>query len=167
MKCYIGIDNGVTGSIGILYGEHVSFGPTPTVIEQDYTKAAKQIKHIHVADLAPLLQQLNSKCQQILLVLERPFKTNDPDKFTATVSGVDAFATTRTIVEMLHIPYTVIDSKQWQKELLPEGTKGHKELKKASMDIGKRLFPAMESAIQKQKDADGLLIAEYARRMNW
>jgi len=167
MKCYIGIDNGVTGSIGILYGDHVSFGPTPTVIEQDYTKAAKQIKHINIAELAPMLQQLNAKCPQVLVVLERPFKNPDIKMFLSTVSGVDSFATTRTILELLHMPYVVIDSKLWQKELLPDGVKGSEELKKASMDIGKRLFPAMESAIQKQKDADGLLIAEYARRMNW
>jgi hypothetical protein len=49
--------------------------------------------------------------------------------------------------------------------MFPKGLKGI-ELKKASMDIGIRLFPHLEEVIIKQKDADGLLIAEWARRNN-
>lgn len=58
------------------------------------------------------------------------------------------------------------DSKHWQRILLPKGAKGP-ELKKASMDIGCRLFPEHEKLIRKHKDADGLLIAEWARRENF
>jgi len=57
-------------------------------------------------------------------------------------------------------PYEYIDSKEWQKVLLPKGIKGSDELKKASLDIGKRMFPTLKI----KKDADGLLIAEYLRR---
>jgi hypothetical protein len=58
--------------------------------------------------------------------------------------------------------YEYIDSKEWQKSLLPKGLKGSEELKKASLDVGKRLFPSLDI----KKDADGLLIAEYLRRKN-
>jgi hypothetical protein len=56
-----------------------------------------------------------------------------------------------------------VDSKDWQKEMLPKGTQGE-ELKKASLDISNRLFPMY--ADFKHPDRDGLLIAEYARRKN-
>lgn len=45
-----------------------------------------------------------------------------------------------------------------------KGIEGSAELKKASMDIGLRLFPDQEEVIKKHKDADALLIAEWARR---
>ena len=48
--------------------------------------------------------------------------------------------------------------------MLPKGIEGSAELKKASKDIGCRLFPSQADLINKHKDADGLLIAEWARR---
>ena len=67
------------------------------------------------------------------------------------------------VVEMLSMPHIYIDSKQWQRELLPQGIKGSAELKKASKDIGSRLFPLHTNLITKHKDADGILIAYWAR----
>ena len=40
------------------------------------------------------------------------------------------------------------------------------QLKKASMDIGIRMFPNHEVKIRKHKDADSLLMAEWCRRKN-
>jgi hypothetical protein len=57
-----------------------------------------------------------------------------------------------------------IDSKEWQKEMLPKGVKGSDELKKLSLDIGNRLFPQFRDF--KHPDRDSLLICEYARRKN-
>jgi hypothetical protein len=53
------------------------------------------------------------------------------------------------------------DSKDWQKDMLPRGCK-KEELKTASLDIGKRLFPSIDW--KGFKDADSLLMAEWARR---
>ena len=63
-------------------------------------------------------------------------------------------------LEESQFPYEYIDSKEWQKILLPKGLKGSDELKKASLDVGKRMFPELNL----KKDADGLLIAEFLRR---
>jgi hypothetical protein len=71
------------------------------------------------------------------------------------------------ILESLKIPLMYVDSKDWQKDLLPRGTKGTPELKKASMDIGCRLFPQHDELIRKHKDADGLLIAEWGKRQGF
>ena len=65
------------------------------------------------------------------------------------------------VLELLKIPFEYIDSKAWQRELLPKGLR-KEELKKASLDVGRRLFPQIDWT--KFKDADGLLIAEWGRR---
>jgi hypothetical protein len=62
------------------------------------------------------------------------------------------------------LPYEYTDSKKWQTMLLPQGIKGSDELKKASFDIGCRMFPQHSDLIKRHKDADGILIAEYCRR---
>lgn len=48
MRYYIGIDNGVTGSIGVIAEDRsvVSFWKTPIIKQQDYTKAKKNITRI-------------------------------------------------------------------------------------------------------------------------
>jgi hypothetical protein len=66
---------------------------------------------------------------------------------------------TEIVLEELQIPYQFIDSKEWQKVLLPSGLKGD-QLKKAALDVAKRLFPKQEIV-----NADSLLIAEYCRRV--
>jgi hypothetical protein len=81
-------------------------------------------------------------------------------RFNATLSAIRALEATLIALEQAQWPYEYIDSKEWQKELLPKGLKGSDELKNASLDIGKRLFPELNI----KKDADGLLIAEYLRR---
>jgi hypothetical protein len=81
-------------------------------------------------------------------------------RFNASLSAIRALEATLIALEESKLPYEYIDSKEWQKHLLPKGLKGSDELKKASLDIGKRLFPSLEL----KKDADGVLIAEYLRR---
>jgi hypothetical protein len=41
------------------------------------------------------------------------------------------------------------------------GIKGTPELKKASAQVGIRLYPSQAEIINKQKDADGLMIAHW------
>ena len=142
---YIGIDNGVTGSIGIVDDESSEFYHTPVKNELSYTKAKKWIDRIDSVMLKKMLEGHNVK----MVALERPMV--DPRKLEATL----------VVIEDLKYPYKYIDSKEWQKEMLPSGLKGT-ELKKASLDIGKRLFPRHAEFFK--ADADGILIAEYLRR---
>jgi hypothetical protein len=80
--------------------------------------------------------------------------------FKATVSGVRALEAVLIVVEELGYPVSYIDSKEWQKELLP-GSKG-KHLKKDSLLIGNKLFPEIQDF--KHPDRDGLLIAVYSKQ---
>lgn len=157
-KTYIGIDNGVTGSIGIAYesGDYL-FVPAPVKVEQDYTKTKKNITRIDVASLKNLLSSVSKNA---FVAVERPMV--NPKRFVATTSALRALEATIIVLEDLNLPYMFIDSKEWQKEMLPKGVLGSKELKKASLDIGNRLFPQFKEV--KAEDRDGILIAEYIKR---
>lgn len=160
-KIYIGIDNGTTGTIGIVGNEtEPQLHHTPVKKEQDYTKAKKQVTRLDCIGLKSILDQFNHN--EICVVMERPMI--NPTRWTASMSAIRCLEATLIILEMLGIPHQFIDSKEWQREMLPKGIKGSDEQKKASLDIGNRLFP--QFADFKQKDRDGILIAEYARRKN-
>jgi len=93
----------------------------------------------------------------VFCLLERPMV--NPGRFKATASALRALEATLIVLERLNIPFQYIDSKEWQRHLLPKGIEKD-ELKKAALDVARRLFPSVQT-----KDADSLLIAEYARRM--
>ncbi len=153
---YIGIDNGVTGSIGVIAPDASYLLIIPTKKEQSYTKKKQNITRI---DTVALLDMLLPWHENVVAMVERPFV--NPGMFKSTLSAIRALEATLIVLEEINIGYEYIDSKEWQKALLPEGTKGAADLKKASADIGKRLYPSLSEQIDKQKDADGLLIAHY------
>lgn len=159
LKIYIGIDNGVSGSIGWInnLGTQNGFHYIPTISEQDYTKTKKNRTRINNKELRRLLYDINKNGDCIALI-ERPMV--NPGRFQATTSALRALESTLIAIEWCGISYKFIDSKEWQKIMLPSGIKGAPELKKASLDIGKRLFPNFKY----KGDADGILIAEWARR---
>ena len=157
MRTYIGLDNGVSGSIGILTEKEIKLFKTPIKNELSYTKTKQNINRIDVPNLILLLQPFASP--QTKLWIERPMV--NPTRFKATMSAIRALEATLIALEILEMPYEYIDSKEWQKNLLPEGLKGE-ALKPASLNIGKRLFPSVD--FKGFADADSLLIAEYQRR---
>lgn len=159
---YIGIDNGVTGSIGIILPDRTSlYYKMPIKSGQDYTKKKKNITRI---DHKGLLALINYSSAEVKVILERPMV--NPMRFAATASALRSLESTLVALEALKYPYICIDSKEWQRAMLPKGIKGSLQLKKASVDVGIKLFPRHEPLIRKQRDSDGLLIAEYARRMS-
>ena len=156
---YIGIDNGVSGAIGILDNENniALIYDTPVRKELGYQKTkAKFINRIDCPKLKVLLQPYGIDCK---VFIERPMV--NPMRFQASVSAVRALEATLIVLEELKIPYSYIDSKAWQKLLLPPKLKGP-ELKTASLDVAHRMFPSTD--FKKRKDGDALLIAEYCRR---
>lgn len=163
---YVGIDNGVTGSIGAV-NERVSrhwFYETPVFKEQDYTKKKQNLNRLEVHEFRRIIEIIASHGEPRFFI-ERPMV--NPMRFRATISAIRCLeATLNTLALVGKFRYQYVDSKEWQKLLLPKGTKGTAALKKASVDIGVRLFPAHVVLIKKHGDADGLLIAEAMRRMN-
>lgn len=161
-RCYIGIDNGVSGSIGIIHPEGCEYIATPIISEQNYTKTKKNISRVDSKKLISLLTYYSQKYRCHVL-LERPMV--NPGRFHATISAIRALEATLIILETLNIPFEYIDSKEWQKNVLPRMTQEESkktDLKKLSLDIGKRLYPSINW--KGFKDADGILIAHYLKK---
>ena len=159
MRVFIGIDNGVSGSIGIITEDGESkWVPTPTKSELSYTKAKQNITRIEGNLLYDLFESY--KGENVSVLIERPMV--NPMYFKSTLSAMRALEATLIVIERCGFSYSYIDSKEWQKGLLPTGLKGSEQLKPASLQIGKRLFPNID--FKKFIDADGMLIAEWARR---
>lgn len=158
---YIGIDNGISGTVGVISATESIFVETPVISQQNYTKKKANITRIDWKGLYDLLAKY--KGTNCFVVIERPMV--NPSRFQATTSALRALESTLIVVEQLELPHSFLDSKEWQKALLPKGVKGSDELKKASMDIGVRLFPQHAELIKSHKDADGILMAEYCRRI--
>lgn len=157
----IGIDNGVTGAIGIIDTDNGSYGyhQMPVFTQLNYTKAKAYLNRINTAKLKTMLRSLVNINKNIMCVIERPMI--NPMRWKASVSAIRALEATQIVLEELQIPYQWIDSREWQKALLPSGLKGP-ELKSASLDVGKRFFPNSTF----KHDADALLITKYAQ-MKW
>jgi hypothetical protein len=166
MKIFIGMDNGTSGSIGIIKetGEYY-FLITPKKTEKSYTKKDQNITRIDIIKLKEELEKyINLKEDQIRLYLERPFTNPNPQFFKAIISGMRSLEAVTIFCEQNNISLEICDSKSWQKLLLPIGVKKG-ETKKASLDIATRKFPLYTDLYKKHKDGDGILIAEYCRRM--
>jgi hypothetical protein len=150
------VDNGVSGTIGIITENGTALMyKTPIKNEQSYTKAKKRINRVDVVKLKDMLSEFSTNSK---VVIERPMV--NPKMFSTTLSAMRALEATICTLEDMGFPYSYIDSREWQKEMLPSGYKGV-ELKVASLDIGKRLFPHIDL---KHPDRDSLLMAEYLRR---
>lgn len=161
---YIGIDNGVTGTIGILGKKAPMFVEIPTKKEQNYTKKKDLITRIDSVALAELLRNATEGCRpdEVFVAMERPLI--NPQRFSSTVSAARALESVLCTIEAMGFGYMYLDSKEWQRKLLPQGISGPAEQKKASLDIATRLFPSVAETIKKHKDGDGILIAEHIRR---
>lgn len=160
---YIGIDNGVSGSVGIVAdsGVVVGFFPTPTFKAQDYTQRAKNISRVATEELRLRLCTVAGDYQECRVFIERPMV--NPGRFMATASALRALEATLVVVEGLLWSVQFIDSRKWQKEFLPAGLHGA-DLKQVSVDVGCRMWPTLKEPIVRQGDADALFIAEWARR---
>ena len=157
MRHYIGWDNGVSGTIGII-GEDVSFFSTPIKRCLNYQKEASYINRLDVEELYLLLGGF----EDVFVLLERPMV--NPKMFKSSTSALRCFEASLVVLETLRYPYEVIDSKVWQGFMLPNGVKGDAS-KFASLEVGNRLFPQFTS--HKHPDRDGLLMAEFGRRKNY
>lgn len=164
MMLYIGIDNGVSGALGIIGMGDQLLEPMPIRSELNYQKAGKNITRLDYQTFKIRMAGLQEGASgQIRAIIEKPFV--NPGNFVATSTSLRCLEAQLVCLEELGISRQYIDAKTWQKELLP-AVKGRTELKKASLDIGMRMFPGLIPQIKKQKDADALFIAHFAQQHN-
>ena len=171
-KTYIGIDNGVSGTISFIKMNVTRIYKMPTFTDLGYQKVkAKNINRIDTNKLFELFDEMNILASNTFALLERPMI--NAFRFQASISAARAMEATLIVLETLKIPFRYIDSKEWQRELLPNPTqktvKGKKvskenDLKQIGIKVANRMFPHVE--IPKNCDADALLIAYYAKLKN-
>lgn len=172
----IGIDNGATGTIGFICKSEYKFYETPSFLTHDYqTSKNKRFSRLSFKGYMELLKEFKQKAKEnnetIIAYIERPLV--NPLMFSSSLGAVRCHEAELIGLELLEISYLFIDSKSWQRELLPSGLSSKKkeegkkkatnELKKASLDLAIRLFPLCKETIEKHKDGDGLLIARYGK----
>lgn len=174
MKVFIGIDNGITGSVGIITEHGDSFYyKTPVKECLAYSKSKAFVKKVDVNALFDMLEPFQN--DYVHCMVERPLV--NPMRFDETMSAVVSADRIMDLLERMgDWVLEVIGPKDWQRAILPSGlwTKVKdkagrerlkaepKELKKASLAMGGRLFPRLD--LKGFTDCDGLLIAEYCRR---
>lgn len=151
MSTYIGIDNGVSGSIGILRD-----GVPELIHAREYTRPKAKRKGSLECDPFAITKILDD-AKPDGVVLERPFR----GQFRNTeVSAAHFDSVVRTILETRGIPFIQVDSKKWQGPLLGIVKAGG--TKHASLSLGKRRWPALAAQIEDQGDADALFMAVHA-----
>ena len=163
MKTFIGIDNGVSGAIGIVFepsGEALWY-PMPTKRVRDYTKKKQFLRRVDTNKLTSIVEKIinidaNLGGREIVVIIERPLDT--PKRYKASKSAMRCFEATLIVLESFSLIPIIIDSREWQKVMLPSIGSG--DSKSLSSEIGEKLFPK----IKFKADADALLIAEWARR---
>lgn len=162
---YLAIDNGVTGTYAILceagppFGSEIHFDSIPIKTQQSYTKTKQNISRIDYKKFKEILK--HNRILYDIAIIERPMV--NPGRWKASMSAIRALESVMILCEELEIPIQFIDSKEWQKELLPSDCE-KEELKKASLDVGNRLFPDFKD--HKHKDRDSLLMCVWAKRNN-
>jgi len=154
----IGIDNGVTGTIGVL-SEITQFVKTPVFEDNDYTKKPSKLKRVAIDTLMRFLHQK----KDAIAYIERPM-VNPRSNPKAVKSAVRALEATCIALELLKIPYHFIDSKEWQSHFFGANI-SRDDLKEASQVVGINLYPEHKELIERHGDADGILIAHYAKEV--
>lgn len=150
----IGIDNGVSGSIGIIGEGRAELFPTPIFKTLNYTKKKGNISRVDVESMKEILKPYSKGG---IVKIERPMV--NPGRFKASLSAIRALEATSIALEQLGLGYVIVDSKDWQNKYLQKGIKGAANLKKASKLRGIQMFPHLEEVINKIGDADALFIA--------
>lgn len=184
-KFYIGVDNGVTGTISIVNtdGTWAVIVGKPIKIVQNYTSAKKNITRIDFPKYCQLFQ--NFMQYPAAVRLERPMVNEK--RFFATQSALRCLEAELAFFENYpqNWSFSYIDSKEWQshffgkasRKRIKDGDKKTKsgnqkykyiteerDLKALSLQKGNELFPLLQG--EKFKDRDSLLIAEFIRLKN-
>ena len=115
-KVFIGIDNGVTGSMGVITENSYNFLKIPVIKELSYTKVKQYITRLNFLEFDKILKDYIFIDNTIILI-ERPMV--NPTRYKATLSAIRCLEATLIAIELNKISYMYINSSQWQKELLP------------------------------------------------
>lgn len=155
VRYVIAFDNGVSGYYTILSadGKLVDHGHVPVKRCLNYTKEEQHLSRIDVPKLRTLLSLHTVNQPQVLL--ERPMINNT--RFKQSMSAIRAFEATIIVLEEVGLTYEVVDSKQWQRSMLP-GDIASDQLKAEANKIAKAKLG------EKIVEGDSALMALWAHK---
>lgn len=161
-------DNGTTGTIGWIYGHYLSdfdMIEVPVKKRASFHKDPRSTTVIDVEKLKGTIQgwmeQANLIPKDVIAYRERPMI--NPKRWQASMSASRADEAETIMLEQMGIKYKYVDSKAWQRHVLPSSGKAGTTsdmLKAESMDIGLKEFkdhPGIVQCVRKHGDADGIL----------
>jgi hypothetical protein len=175
-KIFLGIDNGLDGGLVALNasGDIVAMTIMPTRKEKRLVMVKKEMKEktrrlVEEMDLLEWIKDLQ-KLGSITVCLERPTFAKD---YKAAVSMADSFATCRTVIKLLGLPYSEVDPKEWQpcfwkrpKDAKDTGWTTKKQAWRVAQNnwAGHTFLASKRCSVPHDGMVDACLIAEYRRR---
>ena len=158
------IDNGTTGTIGWVCGPPAvaDMIEVPVKKRASFHKDPRSTTVVDVDELEKALRDMMERAQvkpcDMIAYRERPMI--NPKRWQASMSASRAEEAETILLERMGIKYQYVDSKAWQRHILPSsGKKGTTSdiLKAESKDIGIKMFKHLSAIIEKHGDADGIL----------
>lgn len=174
----IGIDNGVSAPIAILVpNERPVYFKIPTCKEPSYAKKRQEITRI---DRKALIEKLRPYVGRAFALIEYPMTNNR--RFQASLSNHRSWEAVKIVLEDLGIGFANITPGEWQKHFLSKKLRKEADKKVAAVGKAIEIWPFLEEEIMDMGkgskkggtdkktdtrigDADGLLIALYAKKM--
>jgi hypothetical protein len=169
-KCYIGIDIGIDGGLSIIdeNKELLCCEPMPTV-EVFINKKTR--RKYNLQEINEIIETWGKENQVSMAGMERlrPIPKQSSQTGFSLGGGSMLF---KELFTILNFPFVEIEPHVWQKDIFNSlGVQYNKKnLKQASIQAAKQLFPAADfkPTERARKDSDGMtdscLIAEYLRR---
>src|SRR5574344_1289733 len=147
-KIYVGIDNGCTGTIGIIGDDICEFHKTPSKKEQDYTKKKKNISRLDVVSFVSLFSRFNKN--DLVFVMERPMINNL--RFNASVIAARCFESELSQIELM------VQVKIWLR-LQERQTAERRAVLILEQDLTAEQMQAADSVAVQQAQAQQVLLA--------
>jgi crossover junction endodeoxyribonuclease RuvC len=145
---YIGIDPGKKGSVSIVEDGHLTVIPVP-IIGDSY-------------DFRGMYELLCDHKDDSFCVIERAQAMPGQGTVSMFTFGL-GFGLWLMALTATSIPYQIIHSRVWTKEIL-KGAMG--EGKERSFNVARALYPEWSPKLKKEWEySDSILLAEYAKRL--
>lgn len=161
-RVWVGIDPGLSGAVGAVYGNRVADAwSTPTIsVKKAKGKGAK--RHPDPSGMADLLRpflKLRREGWDVLVTLEESSPNPVDGKIGHHKVGI-GFGTWLGILAALRLPYQTVRPSIWRPQMV-----GAKTDKNMSRKVCMELFPRLKLPLVKDSDkAEAVMIAEWGRR---
>ena len=158
-RTYVGIDNGVTGSISILNKGWMVCYPMPVKKTKNYQKGeGGYIHRVDRHELIDIFRSRNLIGNDVCFMVERPMV--NPGRTFATYSALRSFEVLLTVLEEFDLKFVVVDSREWQGYLVSRKISGDSDdLKGQSKEMAYLLYPDID--LSNVNDGDSVMLAHY------